>query len=269
VTSTPPPTSPSADAFDHIAARYDAEATDALISRWLRERVWAWLADMFRPGDHVLEIGCGTGEDAVWLALRGVHITATDASPQMLDLTRQKAEAAGVSALVSTRLLDLNDAATWALPPHDGAFSNYGALNCVGDWRDLGAALGRIVRPGGRVGFVVMGPFCLWETLWHGLHGDLHTATRRWRGRSVATVGGVSFPVHYPTPGRFSRDLGAAFMRQRVMGVGVALPPSDVYGVIGKRVALARLLRRVERVLAPYPPFRYAADHFWWEGTRR
>lgn len=262
-------TSPSGQAFDAVASRYDAESTDAPISRWLRERVWTWLAAMFRPGDHVLEIGCGTGEDAVWLAQRGVYVTATDASPQMLAITRHKAEGAGVSELITTQVLDLTQAAAWDVASHDGAFSNYGALNCIGDWRVLGAALARIVRPGGRVGFAVMGPFCLWETLWHGLHGDLRTATRRWRGNAMATVGGVTFPVHYPTPGRFTRDLGASFGQRRVIGLGVALPPSDVYKVVGRRLALARFLTRVERLVAPYPPFSYAADHFWWEGIRR
>ena len=259
----------SSAAFDHIADRYDAEATDLLVSRLIRERAWSWLTEMFQPGMRVLEIGCGTGEDAVWLAQRGVHVTATDASPQMLDITQRKAEEAGVSAFVTTRLLDLNAAASWDVPPHDGAFSNYGAVNCIGTYRDLGAALSRIVQRGGRIGLAVMSPLCLWELVWHGLHGDLRTATRRLSGTSVANIGGVSFPVYYPTPRRMIRELGDAFQMQHLRGLGVFLPPSDVYAALGKHPALTQRLSQLEKLSADHFPFNRLADHFWLDLRRQ
>ncbi|MBX3080194.1 MAG: methyltransferase domain-containing protein [Anaerolineae bacterium] len=258
----------SGAAFDHIADRYDADSTDLLISRWIRERVWSWLTDIFQPGMRVLEIGCGTGEDAVWLAKRGVSVTATDASPHMLAVTQRKAEEAGVSALVTTRQLDLNAATSWDIPSHDGAFSNYGALNCIGTYRDLGAALSRIVRPGGRIGLAVMSPLCVWELLWHTLHRDLRTATRRLSGTSTAHIGGVSFPVYYPTPRRLIREFGSDFRLQHLRGLGVFLPPSDVYAALGKHPALARRLLRLETLTADHFPFNQLADHFWLELRR-
>src|SRR5512142_2340783 len=105
----------SAQAFDHIGARYDAEFTNTDLSRWFRRRVWERLASLFKPGDRVIELGCGTGEDAIWLAKRGVRVLAGDASPAMLAETARKARAENVEALVETRLLDLADAAHWAL----------------------------------------------------------------------------------------------------------------------------------------------------------
>jgi hypothetical protein len=111
-----------------------------------------------------------------------------------------------------------------------------------------------------------MGPFCLWESLWHSIHGDMRTAGRRWRGRANATIGGVTFAVYYPSPGRFSRDLREQVRREHVRGLGVWLPPSDVYGVVGKRPALARVLRRLEAITAAWPLAAHLADHFWWEG---
>jgi len=44
----------------------------------------------------VLEIGCGTGTNAIWLAQQGFDVTAVDLSPRALALARDKAEAAGV-----------------------------------------------------------------------------------------------------------------------------------------------------------------------------
>ncbi len=261
----------SAAAFDQVAARYDAESTYVDLSRWIRARVWERLALRFRPGDHVLEIGCGTGEDAIWLARRGIQVTASDASPAMLAETQRKAEEAGLTPLIKTRLLDLADAAAWDLPDgaYQGTYSNYGPLNCIGDWSGLGATLARVVQPGGWLGFGVMGPVCLWEIAWHGLHGHWRTASRRWSGRTIAHVGGIAFPVYYPTPGRLQRDLGSLFRRQVLLGLGVFLPPSDLYVGVGKHRRLTRLLTGLERRTAARWPFPFLADHYWIELQRR
>src|SRR5664279_6592737 len=115
MTTPEPQAGSSAEAFDHIGARYDAEFTNTDLSRWFRQRVWERLAILFQAGDSVLELGCGTGEDAVWLAKRGVHVLATDGSPAMLAETQRKAKVEGVEGLIETRLLDLTAAESWNL----------------------------------------------------------------------------------------------------------------------------------------------------------
>jgi SAM-dependent methyltransferase len=52
--------------------------------------------------DHVtpcaaLEVGCGTGTNAVWLAQQGFDVTAVDISPLAIDRACAKAAAAGVA----------------------------------------------------------------------------------------------------------------------------------------------------------------------------
>lgn len=263
--------SASGAAFDHVAGHYDQDATDQPVSRWIRGQVWQRLAVLFPPGAHVLELGCGTGADALWLAARGVRVLATDASPAMLELVAEKARRAGLAHLISLRQLDLAAAARWDLPAaiFDGATSNYGPLNCIAEWRTLGSALAGAVKPGGWLGFAIMGPFCLWETAWHLLHCDWRTATRRWRGQSIATLGGVSFPVYYPSPRRFTRELGPAFTRQRLAGLGVFLPPSDLYAPLARRPRLANRLRRLEQWATTQWPLQYVGDHYWVEYRRR
>ncbi|MSQ02773.1 MAG: class I SAM-dependent methyltransferase [Myxococcales bacterium] len=49
------------------------------------------------PDGRVLEIGCGTGTNAVYLASLGVDVVATDVSPRAVERARQRAAAAGVS----------------------------------------------------------------------------------------------------------------------------------------------------------------------------
>ncbi|HVU12774.1 MAG TPA: class I SAM-dependent methyltransferase, partial [Phototrophicaceae bacterium] len=244
--------------------------TNTELSRWFRQRVWERRGALYKAGDTVLEMGCGTGEDAIYLAKRGVHVLASDGSPAMIAETARKAQAEGVADRVETRLLDFNDAANWSLPAQtfDGAYSNYGALNCVGDWSALGGQLSQAIRPGAKLGLGVMGPLCPWEIVWHGIHGDLRTATRRLRRSTVAHLDGQYFNVYYPTPGRLQRDFGIGFRRSLLWGLGVFLPPSDLYRGVGRRKRLARTLLRLERATAPHWPFNFLGDHYWLELER-
>jgi methyl halide transferase len=46
---------------------------------------------------RVIELGCGTGTNAIWLAQNGFEVTAVDLSPLALERARQKAASAEVS----------------------------------------------------------------------------------------------------------------------------------------------------------------------------
>ncbi len=224
----------TAPAFDSVAARYDADFTTTTLGRWLREFVWQELATAFVPGDAVLELGCGTGEDALWLARRGVRVLATDVAPAMLAVAQQKATAAGLTAALDFAVLDLAavdrampfPASEKVVPPLAGVFSNFGALNCLADWRPLAAALASWVRPGGKLVFVVMGRFCPWEVLTYALRGRLSTACRRLQPRVRAQVGGRDLLLTYPTPRTLAAAFAPAFVPRARCGLGVFLPPS-------------------------------------------
>src|SRR5690349_8175190 len=117
-------------AFDPLAADYDAAFTHSPIGRYLRDQLHTRLDLHFHAGDHVLELGCGTGEDALYLATRGVHVTATDVSEGMLNVAREKAQ----NPLITFANLDLRRlSGNWELETEifSGAFSNFGPLNCL------------------------------------------------------------------------------------------------------------------------------------------
>jgi SAM-dependent methyltransferase len=226
----------------------------------------------FHRGNYVLELGCGTGEDAVYLAEHGVHVTATDVSERMLAIVREKA---GGNPLVSVERLDLTSPSS-PLSIHgegegfDGVFSNFGAVNCLDDWRPLAGWLAERVMPGGIAAFGVMSPFCLWEIGWHGLHLDFRTATRRWRTSTTYQPDEFSQPmsVRYPTIRSLTRDFAPWFRRVHVQPIGLFLPPSDAFGVVEKRPRLLRLLTGLEQRFAQSSKLALLADHYWIEFER-
>src|SRR6202008_569344 len=59
------------------------------------------------PG-RALDLGCGEGGDAVWLARQGWHVTAVDVSGVALSRTSRAAEEAGVADRVAVVRHDLS-----------------------------------------------------------------------------------------------------------------------------------------------------------------
>ena len=58
--------------------------------------------DALPPG-RMLDVGCGTGGDAIYAALHGWQVTGVDAVPLALDRARRSAQAAGVRRCGSCR----------------------------------------------------------------------------------------------------------------------------------------------------------------------
>ncbi|MCA9907403.1 MAG: class I SAM-dependent methyltransferase, partial [Anaerolineae bacterium] len=178
-------------AFDTLAPTYDADFTASPLARHLRGRVHARLDRLVAAGETALELGCGTGEDALHLAQRGVHVIATDASDAMLTATRAKLAGAAHVRVERLDLHDLSQTDSLEGAQVDLVFANFGVLNCLADWRPLAAWLAQRLRLGGRAAFGVMPPLCLWEIGWHALHGEFDVAFRRWRR------GGATFDLHH------------------------------------------------------------------------
>ncbi len=77
-----------------------------------------------RPDDgRALDLGCGSGVDSVFLAQHGWQVTSLDFMPQAVEMTRKRAEAAGVT--VSAQVADIT---TW---PGDGTFDVIVDAGCL------------------------------------------------------------------------------------------------------------------------------------------
>lgn len=257
---------PAPSPFDDLASTYDETFTRSTAGARMRAAVWRRLDGAFPAGSRILEVGCGTGEDAVHLARRGVRVVATDPAAAMVREARAKADRAGVGALVTTQLLDAARLDDLGGEAFDGAFSNFGALNCVSDLAPVAEGLARLVRPGGGVLLCLMGRYVPWEWGWFLARGPRSSAFRRLSKSGVAWRG---LHVSYPPLRDLKRTFGPGFKLAGARAIGAFLPPSYAEAWAARHPRLLGALDALERRVEALPPFPSLADHVLLELERR
>lgn len=245
--------------FDTVASEYDDRFTRSAIGILMRRAVWRRLDARFRRGHRVLELNCGTGEDAIYLGRRGVEVVATDVSPEMVEIASRKVATAGLAGNVEVRRVALQDLDRLDASPLDGVVSNFGGLNCVGDWNGVARALARRLRPGAVAVLCVMGPLAPWEWVWFLARGKPGTAFRRLRAGGVEWSG---LTVRYPSIRQLRRSFSPAFRPLRVSAVGALIPPPYTEKWAARHPRLLAVLNRWERRLEAAPPLPWLADHY-------
>ncbi len=161
--------------FDVLAASYETTWSGTPEGRGQREEIWRVTDNLFPRGSRILDLGCGTGDDALHLLARGVEVYGIDSSEKMVE--------AACARQVDAHWRWMEDLVS--VEGHfSGALSNFGALNCVQDLKTVAQQLARLVCVGGTVALCVMGRFSWRETARFFVQGKLRKATRRWSGRA-------------------------------------------------------------------------------------
>lgn len=265
-------------AFGDVAARFDERFGAWRSVAAQRRAVRRELLRAFRPGASLLELGGGTGLDAVFLGERGRNVLVTDGAPQMVEEARARIERAGLGNRLAARRVVLEELDRFADElavargaaedaRFDGAYSNFAALNCVQDLTPVARGLARLLKPGARALLVVFGPFPPGEVLVQLLRRDARAAFRRLARRGVAArLGGHRFTVDYPTPWEYARAFAPALRLVRSVGVGVFVPPSAAEPQISRFPRTLDLLEALDRYVAG--PLAWLGDHVLLEFER-
>lgn len=136
----------------HWARAYDLFGEIVTLGRASAMREQTLELAGLRPGERVLEVGCGTGEVAQRARVRvGPHgqVSGVDPSAQMIDVARNKAARAGLD-------IDYGIGAIEALPYPDASFdvvlSSLMMHHLPGDLKSTGLVeVRRVLKPGGRL----------------------------------------------------------------------------------------------------------------------
>jgi SAM-dependent methyltransferase len=250
-------------AFDTLADQYDSLFTNSVIGRAQRNAVWSLAQRVFCRGDHILELGCGSGEDALFLARAGVSVLACDISERMIDIAAARARAELPEGLVEFCVLSSEKLGQ--LPrdiPFTGAFSNFSSLNCIADLKSVARELSLRLRSGASVLLCFSSRICLWEIAWYLLRRQPRKAFRRLgSGPCLATIGEQQVQVWYPTVRRIRQVFAPWFELQERCAVGLLVPPSYVEPWACRHPHWVRAVERLDNRLRSWPILRDCGDH--------
>jgi ubiquinone/menaquinone biosynthesis C-methylase UbiE len=265
-----PTYSRSRKAFDHIALSYDQSLKKNLIMRWLRSESLSVLESVFAPGAFILEVGSGTGEEALALSRTGRYVVATDISPRMIEEAKKKQKNSESifprwHVAAAGNLKSITD--KYGRQVFDGAYSSFGSLNCEPDLHQVGRELSQLIKPGGSLVCSVMNKMCLWEVVWFCLHARPHTAFRRFRSGKVSvplpgTEPDNGVAVYYYSPPSFAKAMSPYFIKRDLRSFPIFLPPPYLEHLVLRRPRIFRLLETWERRLSRRYPFTFYGDHF-------
>jgi SAM-dependent methyltransferase len=233
-------------AFDTIASEYDALWSDTPVGKAQRSAVWSRIDPLFKKGDFVLDLGCGTGVDALHLAARGVSVYGIDSSPRMVEVARRRGIEADCCSIERLQYFDMH---------FDGVISNFAALNCLSSLATIAGSLARMVRSGGHLALCFLSPVCVWEIAFYLFRGEPGKALRRLRGRADSSMG---TPVFYPSERAIVAAFQTDFRLLGCYGVGLFVPPSYVTFLIDRQI---ERLSTLDHWMADKPVLRSLADH--------
>lgn len=185
-----------------------------------------------RPGERVLEIGCGWGSFAETAARAGVRLDGVTLSVEQLDFGSRRLRAAGLDANARLHLCDYRDAARLAPAGGFDAVASIEMFEAVGEsyWPDFFHTVSGLLRPGGRA--------CI-QTI--TIDDTLFPAYRR----------GTDFIQRYIFPGGMLPSRSAFIAQAR--GAGLEIVASHAFGADYARTLAAwrhRFLHALPQVRA-------------------
>ena len=252
------------EAFDSVAADYDGARGNNELIQDMRAEMWRWLDATYAPGSCLIDLGCGTGLDAVRMARQGHSIAATDWSAEMVGRTRDRALRSQVADRVQALAIGSHELGRLdGEGAYDGAYSNLGPLNCVPDLEDVSRKCARLLKHGAALVFTVIGRACPWEIAHYLARRRWARATVRFsRGVVPVTMNGRKIWTRYYTPKEFFRPFAAAFSLEHYRGLCVFAPPPYLAGVRERHPGWYERLWQLDRRVSGWPLLRAMGDHF-------
>lgn len=248
-------------AFDSYAKLYDEHFTNSLIGKVQRKQVYRHANNnAYFFNKNILEVNCGTGEDAIWLAKQNATVLATDNSKVMLDVAKSKSSGFNIEF----KQLQAQDISKLAPEKFQSIFSNFGGLNCLSPEQLEKFANSCAMLQGweDQVVFVIMGTKCLWERLYFKFKKETEKADRRKKTEGVDTnIQEQHFKTYYYSPKQIKQLFQKEYHHINTKPVGFFVPPSYLEPYFVKRKALLKLFDFLDWLL-PFSFLSNYADHY-------
>ena len=251
-------------AFDSASEEYDYTISHNYINSWIRKRSINQLYRIAHADDILLEIGCGTGAEAVQISQHVRRIVATDISEKMLELLNRKLNARRLNDKIITAKARASEIDTIKELLPDGmvrvAYSFNGALNCEPNIDRVPAELSKVIQEHGYFLCSIRNTLCLPEALSHSLVLQFGKTNTRKDQPVMVSVGGMDIPSYYYSPTRFARLFHPRFQVRKMIGLPAFLPPAYLSRHYVRTGRARKILEKMESVLGDRFPFNMFGD---------
>ena len=253
-----------AAAFDSASEEYDFTIGHNYINTWIRKRSIRELLKLAKPEDTLLEVGCGTGAEAIEVSRYVSRIIATDISDKMIEISKKKVEARGLSERIvplNLRAADISRVVQITTGGKvDLAYSFNGALNSEPQLDRFVNGLSSVLVPSGYFICSIRNSFCLSEALSHAAVLQFEKMAPRKKQPIMVSVGGIDIPAFYYPPAAFLSFFSRKFELKKLVGLPAFLPPAYLSDYYIKFKTVASLLEKFEWGLGGHFPFNRVGD---------
>jgi len=244
--------------FDAAASNYDTEFTKSCVGIAQREQVWEYINQLkLQSSIMILEINCGTGEDAYRWKEKGHKIIATDLSNEMIEVAKH------AHPTIAFQQLDLRNL-NGIQEPISLIFSNFGGLNCISPaaFQAFFKTAYHRLPESGQLILVIMGKKCLWDRGFLTLKGRWSEIRRRNSTDSIAVnVAGNAVQTWYYSPRQLRKYSKNYFKIKQLKPVGFFVPPSYLAPFFNKNKRLLTIFSWLDRRF-PFAFLSNYADHY-------
>ena len=248
-------------AFDAYASAYDADFSNTTIGVLQRNRVHRYLQTLPLHTFNVLEVGGGTGVDALFFAERCLQVVYSDASKGMFETASQKFN----NHNNIEALLKPVQALSEEFKNVQLIYSGFGALNCLPP-KAIEAFATTITEKATcpvELVVVVMSRHCLWEQLYFQFKGNKAEAMRRRKvNATMANAGLEKIATWYYSPDELLSLFGQRFQLKKTVPVGLFIPPSYLQPFFTKHPRMLKGLTILDRLMESNKSTADYADHF-------
>lgn len=245
--------------FDIAAPTYDTHFTHSEIGKLQRKLVYLQLKKQLKNSKNILEINCGTGEDAIWLAQQNFSVLATDISEKMIEVATSKSKRENLTF----KVLDITNLSE-EKEKFDTLFSNFGGLNCLttNELIHFFDAASTLLIEKGTMSLVIMPKNTIWEQVYFLLKFDFKNTFRRKKEVVFANVEGEKVATYYYNPKDIVTLAETNFKFIEVKPIGFFVPPSYLEPFFKNKKSVLYGLRFLENTIKNVSFLSRYADHY-------
>ena len=252
----------SKKAFDKSAEHYEKFYAESVLNKRMRNIVWEYLRKIVKPGDKVLDLGCGVGIDSIFMAQLGANVTAVDISEKMVEKTVEKIKKFKLEDKVKAFVAGTGDIDKFkGKEKFNLVLSNFGPLNMEPELNKIAKTLYEIIDEGGILLANVINKYCLWEFFYFLLKFKTKDMFRRLKTARFMILDEDVIAWAY-SPNKFYGYFKNYFKLKEIVGLNIIVPPPYMEKFYIRFYFLFKYLDKFDALISKLPVVRALGDHF-------